>query len=162
MIQEPVDLRLLQLLQDEFPLETKPWDALGRRLDMSGEEVRRRVNRLLESGVLRAVCPVLESAKTGIGASTLVALHVAPEKVEEVAQGISAFAQVSHNYLREHQFNIWFTLAAKNREELECILFAIRQRWNLDGENMIELPVKRRFKIDVRFPIDRGGLIDEA
>ncbi len=148
-----VDRLLLQLLQDEFPLEADPWAVLGGKLSISGEEVLHRVNRLQSSGILRGICPILESGKAGIGASTLVALRLPAGRVEEVAMIINAFPQVSHNYLRDHRYNLWFTLAARDREKLEQLLREIRDRCGLNGGDMIELPVKRRFKIDVRFPV---------
>jgi len=153
-----VDRLLLQLLQDEFPLEADdPWGVLGGKLSISGEEVLHRVNRLRASGILRGICPILESGKAGIGASTLVALHLPAGRVEEVAMIINDFPQVSHNYLRDHRYNLWFTLGARDREELEQLLQEIRDRCGLNGMNMIELPVKRRFKIDVRFPVIQQG-----
>jgi DNA-binding Lrp family transcriptional regulator len=155
MIPGSVDRLLLQLLQDEFPVEADPWGVLGRKLDISGEEVLHRVRRLQESGILRGICPILESGKAGIGASTLVALQLPPERVESVARIINGFPQVSHNYLRDHRYNLWFTLGARNREELDRLLGEIRERCGLNGRDMIELPVKRRFKIDVRFPVIR-------
>jgi DNA-binding Lrp family transcriptional regulator len=150
---DPVDRRLLQLLQDEFPLETDPWGALGEKLGITGREVLQRVRSLEASGVLRGICPVLESRKAGIGASTLVALHVPPGMVDKIARIISGYPQVSHNYLRDHRYNLWFTLGARDREELEQVLRGIRERCGLNGSDFIELPAKRRFKIDVRFPV---------
>jgi DNA-binding Lrp family transcriptional regulator len=157
MTLDPADQLLLQLLQDEFPLESDPWEFLGQRLTLGGEEVLDRVRRLQASGILRGICPILESGRAGIGASTLVALRVSPERVEEVARTINSFSQVSHNYLRDNRFNIWFTLGAADREELETILHEIRERCRLQDGDLIELPVKQRFKIDVRFPVKPAG-----
>jgi DNA-binding Lrp family transcriptional regulator len=150
---DPVDRLLLQLLQDDFPLEADAWGALGQQVSIGGEEVLNRVRSLQASGILRGICPILESGKTGIGASTLVALRLPPDKVEEMARFINSFPQVSHNYLRNHQFNLWFTVGARDREELEQLLQVIRDRCCPNSSDMIELPVKRRFKIDVRFPL---------
>lgn len=157
MTLDPADRLLLQLLQDEFPLEADPWEVLGRRLELGGEEVLDRVHRLQASGILRGICPILESGRAGIGASTLVALRVSPERVEEIARTINGFPQVSHNYLRDNRYNLWFTLGAADREELESVLHEIRERCGLQDADLIELPVKRRFKIDVRFPVKPGS-----
>jgi DNA-binding Lrp family transcriptional regulator len=152
---DQVDRILLQLMQDEFPLEGDPWGALARRLSVSSDEILFRVRRLQDSGILRRICPILESGKAGIGASTLVALQVPPDRVERVALIINGFPEVSHNYLRDHRYNIWFTLGSRDRKELEQTIQEIRDRCGTDCRSMIELPVKRRFKIDVRFPVSR-------
>jgi DNA-binding Lrp family transcriptional regulator len=150
---DDTDRALLQLLQDEFPLVSDPWKNLGARLGISDNEVLHRVQALRASGVLRGICPILESEKAGIGASTLVAMQVPSGRIDEIAEIISAYPQVSHNYLREHRYNLWFTLGARDREELDLILGEIRTLCGLDGSDMIELPARRRFKIDVRFPV---------
>jgi DNA-binding Lrp family transcriptional regulator len=157
MTLDPADLFLLQLLQDEFPLDPDPWEVLGRRLTLGAEEVLDRVRRLQVSGILRGICPILESGRAGIGASTLVALRVNPERVEEVARTVNGFPQVSHNYLRDNRYNLWFTLGAADREELESVLNEIRERCGLQDGDLLDLPVKRRFKIDVRFPVKPAG-----
>jgi DNA-binding Lrp family transcriptional regulator len=154
---DPLDSSVLRLLQDEFPLVPDPWKALGKELGLSGSEVLQRVRSLRSSGILKGVCPILESGKAGIGASTLVALKVPAMKVEEIALIINTFPQVSHNYQRDNRYNLWFTLGAADRLELESLLLTIRKRCGLKGSDMIELPVKRRFKIDVRFPVDTPG-----
>ncbi len=155
MIPDPVDRRLLQLLQDEFPLEPDPWGVLARRLEMNADELLHRVRGLRDTGVLRGISPVLDSARAGIGASTLVAVHVSRDRVDEIAELISGYPQVSHNYLRDHHYNLWFTLGARDEGELRQLLREIRERSGLNGTDMLELPVKRRFKIDVRFPVHK-------
>jgi siroheme decarboxylase len=153
-----VDRLLLQFLQDEFPLEPDPWQVLGQKLNLSGEEVLRRVRNLRSCGILRGICPILESGKVGIGASTLVALRIPDGRVEEIAQTINGYPQVSHNYLRDHEYNLWFTLGARDRVELELILHQIKDRCRINGRDVLDLPIKRRFKIDVRFPmVQQGG-----
>jgi DNA-binding Lrp family transcriptional regulator len=150
---DPLDRLLLQLLQDRFPLEADPWDVLGQHISLPSDDVLDRVRRLQSSGILRGICPILESGKAGIGASTLVALKVESGKIDRIARIINGFPEVSHNYLRNNPYNIWFTIGARDREELGRILGEIRERCGLNGCDMIELPVKRRFKIDVRFPV---------
>ena len=152
-----VDAGLIRLLQDRFPLDLDPWGTIGAQLGMSPEEVLERVIGLKEDRVLRSVGPVLDSARIGVGASTLVAMQVSGERVEEVAGIVSSFGEVSHNYLRDNRFNLWFTLAARDRGELLGLLGEIRRRCNLNGAEVLELPARRRFKIDVRFPVGLDG-----
>jgi DNA-binding Lrp family transcriptional regulator len=152
-----LDRSLLQLLQDDFPLVPDPWENLGKELGISGSEVLERVRYLRSSGILKGICPILESRKAGIGASTLIALKIPPEKISRMAVVINEFSQVSHNYQRDNIYNLWFTVGAADREELESVLRTIRARCGLNDTDMIELPAKRRFKIDVRFPVMPSG-----
>ncbi len=152
---DSIDRALLQLMQDDFPLVPDPWKELGARLGVSDDEVLHRVQALRASGVLRGICPILESEKAGIGASTLVAMQVPSGRIEETARFINGFPQVSHNYLRNNRYNLWFTLGARDGAELQLVLGEIREHCGQNSSHMIELPVKRRFKIDVRFPVIR-------
>ena len=116
-----------------------------------------RVGRLGEAGVLKSIGPVLEARRVGIGASTLVAMQVPPGRIEDISRIINSYGQVSHNYLRDNRFNVWFTLAAGDRNELSELLGEIRDRCGPEGAGLLDLPGRRRFKIDVRFPIGPNG-----
>ncbi len=148
---DPVDRRLLEALQDDFPLERDPWTALGRRLGLGGPEVLDRCRRLAADGVLRMIGPVIEARQVGLSASTLVAMRVPPERLEATAALVNTYRGVSHNYRRDHNYALWFTLAAPDRAQLEAIVAEIGARTGIVPPDLIELPTVRRFKIDVRF-----------
>lgn len=147
------DKQLLDRLQSDFPLESKPFDALGDELDMDGDEVLQRVRRLEDQGLIRRLAPVLSSKKIGYGAAALVAVRVDEDDIEETADYISQYSGVTHNYERvAPRYNLWFTLHTRDVDEMEEILEDVRA--NTPAEEVLPLPSKQVFRIGVRFDID--------
>ncbi len=148
---DEADKALLQTLQDDFPLTTRPWDALARRLDTTAEDVMKRVGRLMDEGVIRRIGPVLETDRVGLTARTLVLMKVPPGKMEEVAGIVSGFDEVTHNYERDHEYNLWFTLITPSQERLKRALASIIDATGVPQNDVLDLPVTRRYKIGVRY-----------
>ncbi|MBN2110980.1 MAG: AsnC family transcriptional regulator [Methanosarcinaceae archaeon] len=146
---DDTDKKILNTIQFDFPLDVRPFRELGERLGISEEEVIMRLERLHEKGAVRKIGPVINRNSIG-GISTLVAVNVPDEMVDEVAGYINGYPEVSHNYLRPDQYNIWFTLSASSEERIREILDELRDSTGLD---FINLPTKRLFKIGVRFNI---------
>jgi DNA-binding Lrp family transcriptional regulator len=148
---DEADKALLQTLQDDFPLITRPWDALAERLGTTPEDVMGRIGRLKEEGVIRRIGPVLETDKVGLTARTLVLMKVPPERMDEVAEIVSGFDEVTHNYERDHEYNLWFTLITPSQERLKEALAAIIDATGVSEEGVLNLPVTERYKIGVRY-----------
>jgi len=146
---DDADKKILNALQLDFPLVHKPFQELGKALDLSEDEVIRRIKRLCKEGAIRRIGPIISTKKTG-GTSTLVAMKVPEERVDEVADIINQYDEVSHNYLRPANYNIWFTLSAESEERLQEILREISEKTGCEVRN---LPTKRLFKIGVKFNI---------
>jgi len=159
---DSTDLLLLSILQEEIPLTSRPFDAIAARAGIGPAETLRRIQRLQEAGIIRSLSPVLESRRLGIGAATLVALRVPEERISAVAGIVSSFAEVSHNYRRDHPYAIWFTLAAGTPDELGRVLRTIRERTGVPEEDVLELPTVRQLKIDLRFPFPVTSRPEEA
>ncbi len=149
---DDTDRQLLQHLQDDFPLARKPWTIIGERLGLTGEEVLRRVQRLVREGVVRSIGPVVDARKVGLTASTLVALHVPEARLLEVARVVGGRPGVSHCYERYHPlFNLWFTLSMPDRSSMVREMRWLLEQAHVPAAAMLDLPVTRRFKVDVRY-----------
>jgi DNA-binding Lrp family transcriptional regulator len=145
------DKRLLDLLQEELPLEPRPFAVLGQRLGLKEEEVLARLKRLQEEGVLRHLGASLDSRRLGF-VTTLAAVSVPPEEEEKAARTIAAHPEVTHCYLRKHRLNIWFTLVARDYQEIEELLQRISQEV---GASVRHFPATRLFKLRATFRL--GG-----
>ena len=145
------DKKLLKLIQNDFPLNKRPWKSVGEKLNLEEDEVLSRIKRLYDRGIIRKISPVLNGRKAGFTSSTLVALRVKEEEVQKVARIINEYHNVTHNYQREHEFNIWFTITALNDEELSETLQNIKRIAEIEDDDMLDLPTIRLFKIDTRF-----------
>lgn len=148
---DEIDKQLLQLTQDEFSIMKRPWKELGNRLKITEEEVLLRLKRLCNKGVIRKIGPILNTQKLGLSASTLIAMKVPEEKIEQVASIINEYESVSHNYQREHEYNLWFTIRTSDEKKLRRTIEEIKRRTEIPDANILDLPTLRVFKIDVRF-----------
>lgn len=141
-----IDKELLNLLQKEFPLSSHPFRELGLLLGLTEGETLERAARLKEEGYIRRIGGVFNTRGLGFF-STLVASRVKPDKVEEIAAIINGYRGVTHNYERNHYFNLWFTLTAASEQEADAVL---EQLQSLEGiERLIKLPSLKVFKIEL-------------
>ena len=148
---ETADLAVLDALQDDIPLVSRPFGVIAGRLGMQEDDVIRRVRGLQERGIIRGISTVLESRQAGLSAGTLIAVRVPDEKVRDLTRLINAYPEVSHNYRRDHPYQVWFTIAAKDDSRIKEISEEITMQAGLSEQDILKLPTVRRFKIDVRF-----------
>jgi len=149
---DKIDSQILQELQYNFPLSERPYEVIAERLEISKEEIWNRVQMMLDKGVIRRMGASFDSNKLGFR-STLAAVSVAPELVDRAAEIIGRFYEVTHSYLRNDVFNIWFTLIAIDDNRIENILEQIRKSLSLERSKVLNLPMKRLFKLDARFRV---------
>jgi siroheme decarboxylase len=145
---DDLDRRLLEVSQSGFPITERPFQVLAEQVGCSEEEVLERMRWLQASGTVREVGPVFDLWKLGY-TSTLCAARVREPFVEQVAETVNAYAEVTHNYLRDDPLNMWFTLIAPSEERIEAILDRIRKEEGV--EEVLSLPAERMFKIKVHF-----------
>jgi DNA-binding Lrp family transcriptional regulator len=148
---DQTDLAILNALQEDLPLVSRPWKAIAERLGITETEIISRMNRLKYTGIIRGISPVLESRHLGLHAATLVALHVPEDRMDEIAAIISSYAEVSHNFQRDHYYSLWFTIAAQDGDGIRNVLDQILQRTDIPEPDVLDLPTIKKIKIDVRF-----------
>ena len=145
---DDADRQLINLIQLDFPLDLRPFRTLGCQVDISEQEVIDHLKRLTDIGVIRRIGPILNTKELG-GSSTLIAMRVPEDAIDNVASWINGFDEVSHNYLRPGAYNIWFTVSASSKERLHEMISEIKAL----GYPFLELPVTRLFKIGVKFEV---------
>lgn len=148
----PLELRLLNEFQRDFPLVPAPYTVLAETLGASEREVLEGLARLRTSGAVSRVGAVFRPG--AIGASTLAAMAVPPGRLDCVATLVSRFPEVNHNYEREHEFNLWFVAAAQDDGALEALLDRIECATGLP---VLALPLVEEYHIDLGFRLDRSG-----
>jgi DNA-binding Lrp family transcriptional regulator len=147
---DALDSQLINLLQYEFPLAKEPYRELATRLDTSEDEILTRIRRLKADGVIREIGPIFNSKMIGL-ASTLVALRVPEHAVDRAAQIINSYAGVTHNYEREGEYNIWFTITAASEEGLASMLEEIKGK--IHPLDSLVVPVRRVLKLRTNFKL---------
>lgn len=138
-------------LQSGVPFVRDPWAAIGRPLRLTTNDVLKQVREFVEGGELREISGVLEGSALGHD-SALVAARVPPERLDEVAAIISACPTVTHNYVRDHAFNLWFTIAMPEEIGVDAALAALSRETGI--ERLHPLRRTHTFKIGVRFDLD--------
>jgi len=160
---DALDRKLLNLVQGSFPIAPRPYQHVASLAGVSEAEVMGRVQRLLDKRIIRQVTPIFDTRALGYS-SMLVAAKVDPEFPHRAAKVINAHPGVSHNYLRNHDFNLWFTIATEpdSRLGLEGTLEVLGRE--AGAESMRELPTLKLFKIrmDLEMEGDTEALASAA
>jgi siroheme decarboxylase len=143
---DDLDRKLLNLMQGSFPIAARPYEHVASLAEVSEGEAMSRVQRLLDKRIIRQVTPIFDTRALGYS-SMLVAAKVDPEHPHRAAQVINEHPGVSHNYLRNHDFNLWFTIATEpdSRLGLEGTLEVLARR--AGAESVRQLPTLKLFKI---------------
>lgn len=152
---DDVDKRLLNVLQMRLPLTATPYAAMGAEVELSEAEVLERVVELKRARVLRQVSAIFDTRKLGYK-SSLVAMRVAPERLARAARVVNAHPGVSHNYERNHPFNLWFTVAVPPPSTVEEHVDAIHREAGAEVTRILQ--TLKLFKIGVK--LDMTGTAD--
>jgi len=152
---DATDRRLMNLLQSSFPLEAEPFGLIASEAELDLDEVKSRTQRLLDERIIREITPIFDTRALGYS-SMLVAAKVDSENPHRAAKIINSHPGVSHNYLRTHEFNLWFTIATPPDSELglEGTLEVLQR---LTGATSIrQLPTLILFKINMNLEMEGG------
>ncbi len=152
---DELDKRLLNLMQGSFPIAPRPYARVAELAEIDEQEAMRRVQHLLDERIIRQVTPIFDTRALGFS-SMLVAAKVDPEHPHRAAQVINAHPGVSHNYLRNHEFNLWFTLATEPGSPLgiEGTLDVLARE--AGAESVRQLPTLKLFKIRMDLEMEGG------
>jgi len=149
------DKRLLNLMQGSFPIAPRPYQHVAAQAEMSEEEAIARVKELIEHRIIRQVTPIFDTRALGYS-SMLVAAKVDPENPWRAATVINEHPGVSHNYLRNHEFNIWFTIATEPDSPLGLDRTLEVLGEIAGAESIRQLPTLKLFKIRMDLEMEGG------
>lgn len=147
---DDIDRRILDLIQSRFPLVSRPYVVLAEQAGTDEDDVIERLGHLREARIVREISAIFDSVRLGYR-STLATLAVDPARIEAAAAVVSAHAHVSHNYERDHRFNLWFTMTVPPDGSVEDEVRQLAR--NAGADDFLVLPATRRFKIGVDFSL---------
>ena len=147
---DDIDREILNEIQSGFPITSRPYLDLGKRFDLSEQEVLERVKRLRSKGIIRRIGGNFNSRRLNF-ASTLCAARVPKEKIKGFVDVVNGYKGVTHNYLRGHDYNVWFTFIAPSDTYIDNALKEISETTGI--KEILNLPAIRTFKIKVDFEV---------
>lgn len=144
------NMELINLIQSDFPIETRPFLKLAIKLNITEQQVISIIKALKQQGYIRRLGGIINSRKVGYY-STLCAMKVPQEKLSEVAMFVNSYKGVTHNYIRNHDYNMWFTVIACSKNQVEEFLKDIKIKTGIT--DILDLPAVHMFKINVNFKV---------
>lgn len=148
---DTIDRKLLNLVQTQFPIVKEPYKQLAQQLNITEKEVLKRLESLQKRDIIRRLGGIFNSRSLGYK-GTLVGMKVPEERLDEAAAVINSYPGVTHNYLRDHEYNMWFTILADSPERVEKILQEITTKTGIT--EILNLPAEKYFKVMVNFDVD--------
>jgi DNA-binding Lrp family transcriptional regulator len=152
---DETDKRLMNLLQSSFPIDPEPFALVASEAELELDDVLVRTQRLLDGRIIREITPIFDTRALGYE-SMLVAAKVDSEHPQRAAQIVNSHPGVSHNYLRTHDFNLWFTIATPPDSELGLHGTLEVLMRETGAESMRELPTLTLFKINMNLEMEKG------
>src|SRR5438094_177516 len=144
---DKMDKEILNEIQWTFPLVPRPYSEIAKKFRVSDEEIMQRLGALKENGIVRQLSAIFDTRRLGYK-SALVAMAIEPEKLEHVANQINRHPGVSHNYERNHEYNLWFTLAVPPGSDLKSEIDKFSKLSGIKKSRL--LPTIKLFKIGVK------------
>lgn len=147
---DEIDKRIINRIQSDFPISLRPYKVIADELELEEKDVIDRIRALKDKGIIRRIGGNFGPEKLGFF-STLCAAKVPEDKLDEFEACVNAYPGVTHNYIRENDYNVWFTFIAPSREEIEAHLNEIREK---TGVTALNLPATHVFKISAQFKLE--------
>lgn len=146
---DAIDRLIINELQGGFPIGPRPFALAAERLGLAEDQLLARIKALREDGTLTRFGPLYNAEKMG-GGLTLAALSAPPERYEAVTEIVNSFAEVAHNYARDHMLNMWFVVATETPDQIAEVLAAIEEKTGLAVFNM---PKQEEFFLSLKFEV---------
>lgn len=143
-----LDKRILNRLQEDIPFVERPWKAIAGELGIKEDFLLTRIACLKKQGIIRRISGVFAPRQINF-VSTLVAARISPAYISKAVKKINSYPEVTHNYKRSGEYNLWFTLVAPNNKRIAQIITQLKKDKNI--EKISELPAVKIFKINVKF-----------
>ncbi len=147
-LMDRTDKAILNRIQSDFPITSQPYLTISQELDLSEDDVLKRVARLKQIGAIRRIGGNFVPEKLGY-VSTLCAARVPDEKIDAFAKVVNSCPGVTHNYVRDNEFNVWFTFISQSMSEIKKELENISAETGVT--DILNLPATRVFKIKAQF-----------
>ena len=147
---DDTDRAILNRIQSDFPIASRPYFVVAQELDLEEDEVIRRITHLKNSGIIRRIGANFVPGRLGF-VSTLCAARVPEEKIPLFSETVNRYPGVTHNYRRDHEYNIWFTFIAESMERIESYLKEIASKTGVT--EILNLPATKVYKIKAQFEV---------
>jgi DNA-binding Lrp family transcriptional regulator len=147
---DPTDRAIINRIQSDFPIHSRPYRIIAQELNLRESDVIERVGNLKAAGIIRRIGGNFSPHKVGF-VSTLCAARVPEDQIDAFAAVVNRYPGVTHNYQRDHEFNIWFTFIARNVQEIERYLEQISHETGV--KTILNLPATKVFKIRAQFNV---------
>lgn len=147
---DEIDKKILNILQKEFSIVEQPFLAVAEKCGIGEDEAIRRIQKMKDSGVIRRIGAIFDGNKLG-RISTLCAARVPKEKLEKFVKTVNANPGVTHNYRRNHEYNVWFTLVVEDEKGIDSFLTKLKAETGVN--DILNMRAVRTFKIDATFEV---------
>jgi DNA-binding Lrp family transcriptional regulator len=147
---DEIDKKILNVLQKEFPLTAQPFLIVSEKCGISEEEALHRIQKMKDEGIIRRIGAVFDGNKLG-RVSTLCAARVPEVKLENFVKAVNANPGVTHNYLRNNEYNVWFTLVSENEQGIDSFLAELKAETGVS--DILDMRAVRTFKINATFEV---------
>ncbi len=147
---DATDRMILNRIQSNFPISQRPYSIIAKELSLSEEEVISRVRRLKAAGIIRRIGGNFSPDKLGF-VSTLCAGRVPEDRLDRFLEIVNSYQGVTHNYLRENDYNVWFTVIAPSMDEITRFIEKLKEESGV--HDILNLPATKVFKIRAHFKL---------
>ncbi len=147
---DDIDRQIINKIQSNFPTDKEPFKKIAQSLNLSSDIVIQKIRKMKENNIIRRIGGNFSPDKIGYK-STLCAAKVPEEKIESFTRVVNSFPGVTHNYIRAHEYNIWFTFIAQSNEIINRSLEKITKETGIN--NILNLPATHLFKVSAQFKV---------